>query len=54
MVLFSSLVTSQVQTWFRAVRDELGPDPGRVLRLGAALADLLREAPHHMVRTEAR
>ena len=38
-----SLVMSRIQTWSAAVCDQLGPDPGRVLRLGAALADLLRE-----------
>ena len=37
---------SQVQTWSRAVSDQLGPDPGRMGGLGAALADLFRERHH--------
>ena len=41
-----SLVMSQVQNLVRAVGDQLGPDPGRMGGLGAALADLVRERHH--------
>ena len=43
---------SQVQNLVRAVSDQLGPDPGRVSGLGAALADLLRERQHPVHRAD--